>query len=74
MQYEMKNNFDTMIKYIGLLLLILFGLYILRTFKKLPNNTQVNKYHNSRYYRILGVVIICVICLIYFLLKDLGAF
>lgn len=52
-------------KYIILPLIIILTIYSLVKFKKKPGNTALEWYDNSRYYRLLLVVIIGVICLIY---------
>lgn len=34
-----------------------FIIYVLLTFKKQPNDTSLNRYYNSKYYRLVFVVV-----------------
>lgn len=47
-------------KYIFFLLAVAFAIYTLVSFKRKPNDSAVNRYYNSKNYRILilGIVII----------------
>jgi Ca2+/Na+ antiporter len=53
-----------------LLIVIIIGTYAVIKFKKLPNDSEVNKYHNSRYYLLILAIIMAIFSLIMILFTD----
>lgn len=54
-----------------IIMLIIYSIKNLRETKKLPNDYAYNIYQNSRYYRLLILVIACVIGIVIFLIQKI---
>jgi heme/copper-type cytochrome/quinol oxidase subunit 2 len=51
-------------EYLYFTVVMAFAIYMLLGFKKEPNDTTTNLYYNSRFYRVL-ILIICVVIAIF---------
>lgn len=54
-----------------IIMLIIYSIKNLRETKKLHNDNAYNIYQNSRYYRLLILVIACVIGIVIFLIQKI---
>lgn len=52
-------------------MLTIYSIKTLRESKKLPNENAYNIYQNSRYYRLLILVIACVIGIVIFFIRKI---
>lgn len=50
-----------LVVYIVYIVILGFGIHFLIKFKKKPNSTSFNRYDNSRFYRVLIMVIVMII-------------
>lgn len=52
------------------IVIVYISIKSLRDFKKLPNNSAYNIYHNSRFYRLLIVTLVGVVAVVTFLITN----
>lgn len=57
-------------EYIFFIIAVAFAIYTLVDFKKKPNDSEINQYYNSKYYRLLLLIIgIIIMAIISFFIK-----
>lgn len=58
-------------EFLFFLFAIVFAIYTLVTFKKKTNNSYVNRYFNSKYYRLIILLILTIIAFIISILRKI---